>query len=328
MKVLVTGGTGFTGNNLVKKLCSLGIHVKALIRDKSKINVFEGIDVEVIEGDITDPIAVDMAVKGVEKVFHIAAVFRTAGIRDNVYWDVHVKGTQNLLNSSIKYNVERFVHCSTGGVHGHIESPPACETYRFKPGDIYQATKLKGELMAVQFGNEKELPVTVIRPSPIYGPGDMRLLKLFKMALKKYVLILGAGNVFYHMVYIDDLVDAFLLAADNEKAVGETFIIGGEETLSLNEIVDLIAEGQNLRPVKIHLPAKPFQILGSVCERICIPLKIEPPIYRRRVDFFTKSRSFDIKKAKNILKYQPKVSIKEGLAKTSAWYKEQGYLLA
>ncbi len=328
MKVLVTGGTGFTGSNLIKKLCSQGVHVKAIVRDKSKMNIFDRNGVEVVEGDITDPVAVDRAVKGVEKVFHIAAVFRTAAIRENVYSDVHVKGTENLLNSSLKYNVSRFIHCSTGGVHGHIENPPASETYRFKPGDIYQITKLKGELTAVKFGNENKLPLTVIRPSPIYGPGDMRLLKLFKMALKKYVLILGPGNVFYHMVYIDDLVDAFLLASENENAIGETFIIGGEEILSLNEIVDLIAEGQNLQPVKIHLPAKPFQLLGSVCERICVPLKIEPPIYRRRVDFFTKSRSFDIRKAKNLLEYKPKVSLKEGLSKTSAWYKEQGYLRA
>ena len=323
---MVTGGTGFTGSNLIKRLCSLGFHVRALIRDKTKENIFDGLNVKIIEGDITDPVAVDKAVEGVEKVFHIAAVFRTASITEKVYWDVHVKGTENLLKSSLRYNIKRFIHCSTGGVHGHIENPPANESYRFKPGDIYQITKLKGELKAVQFGNGEKLPVTVIRPSPIYGPGDIRLLKLFKMASRKYVFILGAGNVFYHMVYIDDLIDAFLLASESEKAIGETFLIAGGERLSLNELIDLIAGEQGLKLTKIHIPVKPFQLLGDVCERICIPLKIEPPIYRRRVDFFTKSRSFDISKANKVLEYEPKVNIREGVARTISWYKEQNLL--
>lgn len=326
MKVLVTGGTGFTGYNLVKRLCKLGIEVRVLIRDTKKRKIFNGVDVEIIEGNITEPGIVDRAVEGIEKVFHIAAVFRTAGISEKEYWDVHVKGTENLLNSSIRHNIKRFIHCSTGGVHGHIEEPPANESYRLKPGDIYQITKLEGELTAVKFGIEKGLHVTVIRPSPIYGPGDMRLLKLFKMASRKYVFILGAGNVFYHMVYIDDLIDAFLLASESEKAIGETFLIAGGERLSLNEIIDLIAEERGLKPTKIHIPVKPFQLLGDVCERICIPLKIEPPIYRRRVDFFTKSRSFDISKANKMLEYEPKVNIREGVARTISWYKEQNLL--
>ena len=106
MKVLVTGGTGFTGYNLVKRLCKLGIEVRVLIRDKQKRIIFNGVDVEIIEGNITEPGIVDRAVEGIEKVFHIAAVFRTAGISEKEYWDVHVKGTENLLNSSIRYNIK------------------------------------------------------------------------------------------------------------------------------------------------------------------------------------------------------------------------------
>ncbi len=128
------------------------------------------------------------------------------------------------------------------------------------------------------------------------------------------------------MVYIDDLIDAFLLASESEKAIGETFIIGGKEILSLNETIDLIAEKLKTNSTKIHLPAKPFQLLGSVCEKVCIPLKIEPPIYRRRVDFFTKSRSFDITKAKKLFDYKPKVSIRDGIANTIEWYKSRNLL--
>ncbi|GAG85151.1 unnamed protein product, partial [marine sediment metagenome] len=162
MKVLVTGATGFTGSHLAKRLFQSGFDVRVLVRDKSKVGQLNGFDPEVIKGDIRDPGAVDHAVRGVEKVFHIAAVYRTAGIKDEVYWDVHVKGTENLLNASFKYGIQKFIHCSTVGVHGHIENPPADENYPFNPGDIYQLTKLKGEITALQFYQKTQLPVIVI----------------------------------------------------------------------------------------------------------------------------------------------------------------------
>ena len=326
MKVLLTGGTGFTGSHLARRLFKSGIDVRLLVTDKSKVKVSKSFDPEIYTGDIRDPESVHRAVKGVKKVFHLAAVYRTAGIPDSVYWDVHVKGTHNLLCSALKCNVIKFIHCSTVGVHGHIERPLADETYTFSPADIYQKTKLEGELKALQFGKKTGLPVTVIRPCAIYGPGDTRLLKLFKLASKKIVPVIGTGKVFYHMVYIDDLVDAFILASEIENAVGESFIIGGAERYTLNQLIDLIAELLNVSSKKIYLPAKPFQWLGTLCERIFIPLRLEPPIYRRRVDFFTKSRAFDISKAQKLLKYEPKISTIKGLANTATWYKKHGLL--
>jgi nucleoside-diphosphate-sugar epimerase len=211
-------------------------------------------------------------------------------------------------------------------VHGNIEKPPADENYRFSPGDIYQLTKLKGETKAIQYYENYDLPVAVIRPAPIYGPGDLRLLKLFKLASLKITPVLGDGNIFFNMVYAEDLADAFILASRKKEAIGEIFIAGGSENLTLNQIIDMIAEIYGKPKYKIYLPAKPFQILGSLFEKVFIPLGIEPPIYRRRVNFFTKSRSFCINKAKNKLGYEPKVSLKKGLALTGKWYKDNGFL--
>lgn len=168
--------------------------------------------------------------------------------------------------------------------------------------------------------------MAVIRPCAIYGPGDMRLYKLFKLASKKVVFIIGSGEIFYHMVYIDDLVDAFILASEVDEAIGEAFIIGGAERLTLNRIIDLIAEQLRVVPIRMHLPAKPFQLLGTLIERICISLEIEPPIHRRRVDFFTKSRAFNITKANKILNFTPKVLIRERLAQTATWYSKHDLL--
>ena len=185
---------------------------------------------------------------------------------------------------------------------------------------------LEAELNVHKFYQEKGLPLVVIRPTAIYGPGDLRLLKLFKIASHKISPILGDGKIRYHMVYIDDLIHAYMLASEVETAVGEAFIIGGEEALELNELLKTIGRVLN-KPIRIfRMPAWPFQILGTVMEKIFIPMGISPPIYRRRVDFFTKSRTFDISKAKRLLNYQPRVSLQEGVRRTAEWYRENGYL--
>ena len=326
MKALVTGATGFTGKALTIRLNELGYEVRILVRNTQKVNFENNDDYEIIEGNLTDKNAIEKSVEGVDVIFNVAAVFREGGITDQVYHDIHVTSTLDLLKSAQKNNVKRFVHCSTGGVHGHIENPPADENYRYSPGDIYQVTKLEGEQKAFEFYKETGLPLSVIRPTPIYGPGDMRLLKLFKMAKQPITILLGNGKMFYHLVYIDDLVQGFILASQKEEAVGEAFLIGGPDTPNLNGLIDTIAEKIDSSKRKIHLPALPVQIAGTLCEKICIPLGIDPPLYRRRVDFFTKSRSFNINKAKKLLNYEPKFSSKEGISKTADWYMQKELL--
>jgi nucleoside-diphosphate-sugar epimerase len=311
---------------LAEKLLAQGKEVRAFVRNKAKLLSPNAHRMEVIESDITDTEAMKRAVDGVEKVYHIAALFRQAGIPDKVYWDVNVTATENLLRLAREAGVKRFVHCSTVGVHGHIEHPPANENYRFSPGDIYQVTKLAGEQKALAYHKETGFPVSVVRPGPIYGVGDMRLLKLFKLAAKNITPILGDGNIFFNMVYVEDLADIFILASEKEEAIGEVFLGAGPENMRLNDIVDMIADILDKPRRKIHLPAGPFQIAGSLCEKVCIPLGIEPPIYRRRVDFFTKSRSFTIDKARRLLGYNPKFNYARGLAVTAQWYRQQHLL--
>jgi nucleoside-diphosphate-sugar epimerase len=328
LKILVTGATGFTGSNLTKFLLDNGENVVVLVRDKSKLgNLINYKNLDIVEGNIYDKSVVDKAMSGVKTVFNVAAIYRTSGIPDQVYWDTHVKGTELLLEAALKEGVKKFVHTSTVGVHGDVGTDvPADESSPFSPGDIYQITKLEGEKLVHKFHKEKGLPVVVIRPTAIYGPGDLRLLKLFKIASHKISLILGNGKIKYHMVYIDDLVQGFILASKVDNAVGQEFIIGGEDAKSLNEILDDIGIAIGKKINKFYLPALPFQIIGTIAEKIFIPLGINPPIYRRRVDFFTKSRSFDISKAKSILNYTPKFSLMQGIKLTADWYKKKGYL--
>ena len=166
----------------------------------------------------------------------------------------------------------------------------------------------------------------IIRPAGIYGPGDLRFLKLFKSIATKRFVMVGNGKTLWHPVYINDLVDGFILAAEKKDITGETFIIGGPEYLSLNELVKKIARILNVKPPILRIPAMPVQIAGSICETLCVPFGIEPPLYRRRVDFFTKTRAFDITNAINKLGYRPKYDIDTGLKLTAEWYKQSGLL--
>jgi len=328
LNILVTGATGFTGKNLLKYLLNEDNKVNVIVRNKTRLDsLAQHPNINIFEGNIYDEKIVNAAMKGVKKVFHVAAIYRTAGIPDKIYWDTHVKATELLMEAALNEGVERFVHTSTVGVHGDVgTNKPANESSPYKPGDIYQITKLEAEKKVHKFYKEKGLQLSVIRPTAIYGPGDLRLLKLFKIASHKISIILGDGKIKYHMVYIDDLIQAYILASEVKEAIGEAFIIGSNEVYTLNELLLTISEILNRPKSKIHLPAKPFQILGTIMEKIFIPLGISPPIYRRRVDFFTKSRVFDISKAKSILKFEPKTSLKDGLKKTANWYKANNLL--
>ena len=205
---LVTGATGFTGFNLTRYLLERGERVNVIVRDRKKLlDLADNPSLTIFEGNIYDESVVNDAMKGVDKVLHIAAIYRTSGIPDQVYWDTHVKATDLLMEAALKENVKRFVHTSTVGVHGDVGTgKPVDETAPYSPGDVYQQTKLEAELNVHKFYKEKGLPLVVIRPTAIYGPGDLRLLKLFKIASHKISPILGDGKIRYHMVYIDDLI--------------------------------------------------------------------------------------------------------------------------
>ncbi len=324
--ILVTGATGFTGSHLTRALVAGGERVRVIARSVERARRLLPPEIETTIGDISDPAVVTAAMQGVTLVYHLAAAYREAGIPDRRYREVHVESTRLLLDRARAQGVRRFVHCSTVGVHSHIANPPADETWPHAPGDIYQQTKSQGEKLALALAHEGGIPLTVARPTAIYGPGDLRLLKMFRLIARHRFVMLGDGTPFYHLVYVDDLVRGLRLLASHPAAVGEAFILGGPEYRSLNDLAALIAEVVGVSRPRLHLPAWPFQLAGSVCERICVPLGIEPPIYRRRVDFFTKSRAFNIAKARRMLGYEPAMGLDEGLAHTAAWYWEHGYL--
>jgi nucleoside-diphosphate-sugar epimerase len=330
VKVLVTGATGFTGGHLAASLARRGDDVRALVRPKSRARFdrspLSAAGVDAAEGDLGDRSSLDRAVAGVEVVYHIAATYREAGQPDAAYRAINVEGTRHLLEAARAAGARRLVHCSTGGVHGHVAHPPANEDAPFNPGDIYQETKLEAERLVRRFGRDTGFDVVIVRPIGIYGPGDTRFLKMFRGLARGRFPMLGSGEVFYHLTFIDDLVEGFRLCGRVLVAAGRTYLLAGPRYTTLNELVALVARAVGGTPPRIHWPVWPFWTAGLLCELVCVPLRIEPPLYRRRVDFYTKSRAFDTTRARTELGYAPQVDLEEGLRRTADWYRAEGLL--
>jgi 2-alkyl-3-oxoalkanoate reductase len=327
MKVCVTGGTGFTGAALVQRLLDMGHEVVAL--DKQPGIAMESLKAngaQILLGSVTDEAIVRQSVAGCEVVFHLAAAFRELDVPDSVYKDVNVAGTRIVAQAALEAGARKLVYCSTQGVHGHIENPPGDETSPIEPADYYQQTKYEGELELPPFA-AKGLEYTIIRPTAIYGPGDPgRFVMIYRRVKKGTFPMFGSGQTYYHPVYIDNLVDAFILVMAPGVGAGQAYIIADEEYFSLQELVSRVGRAINV-DVKIpHFPIWPLIVAGHICEKACKPFRIAPPIFPRRVDWFRQVRAFRIDKAKRELGYVPKVGIDEGLRRTGEWYAREGYI--
>ena len=232
-RVLVTGATGFTGGHLARQLAAQGREVVALVRDEGRAGSLKTDGITLAKGDIRDADAVERAASGAEVIYHIAAIYRQAGLREDEYRAVNARAVATVIESAARAGVKRVVHCSTVGVHGDVEHPPANEDAPLKPGDIYQVTKLEGERVAREAAASTGVEVVIARPTGIYGPGDRRLLKLFRGVARRRLLVLGSGEIFYHLTYIDDLVEGFRLCGEVPAAAGRTYILAGAEVTTL-----------------------------------------------------------------------------------------------
>jgi dihydroflavonol-4-reductase len=329
-RALVTGGGGFTGAHLVRSLAKDGIPVRVLTRDAERTRAKVPAGVELVEGRIEDPAAVARAVQGCDVVFHLATSFRTAKISDAEHHAIQVDGTRLMLEAARRERVRRFVHVSTIGVTSHVASPPGDETLPYAPDDVYQRTKAEAEQLVLDAHRRFGDPVVVVRPTAIYGPGDERLLKLFRLVSAGRFVMFGSGEVHFHMIHVDDLVRGLRQAAEApaQDVLGEVFILGGGEYCTLNDLVARVARVTGGSEPRLRLPVWPLLALGSFMEALFRPFGIEPPIFRRRANWFVKNRGFSIEKAQRVLGFQPQVPLDAGLRQTVRWYRSQGMLPA
>lgn len=327
MKVLVTGGTGFTGSHLVRRLLQRGHEVRVLDNAPGLFHdELREAGAEIHLGSVADRDLVRRMVAGCEVVHHLAAAFRKINLPKTEYWQVNVEGTRHIAEACVDHGVRKLVYCSTQGVHGDVKPSPGNEESPIAPEDYYQYTKYEGERVLPDY-LAKGLDATVIRPTAIYGPGDPgRFLILFREAAKGRFYMFGDGQTHYHPVYIDNLVDSFELAAETPRARGRTYLIADEKYYTLEDLVRAVGVAIDV-PVKIiKLPFRPLWLMALACEGVCLPFGVEPPLFRRRVDWFRQNRAFSIARARAELGYEPRVDLATGLAATGRWYRDHKYL--
>jgi nucleoside-diphosphate-sugar epimerase len=265
--------------------------------------------------------------QGVEVVHHLAAAFRELNVPNSYYHEVNVGGTKIALEEALRAGARKFIYCSTCGVHGNIDFPPGGEDAPIHAADYYQQTKYLAEPLVQEYHQKGLLQTCILRPAAIYGPGDPeRFYLIFKRVASGTFPIFGNGKTFYHPLYIDSLVDAFVLAMAEGKGEGQAYLIADEDYVEIETLVRKVAQALGVRVKVPHFPVWPLVVAGHICEKLCRPFGITPPIFPRRVDWYRQNRAFKIDKAKRELGYRPTIGLDEGLRRTAEWYRREGLL--
>jgi nucleoside-diphosphate-sugar epimerase len=328
MKILVTGATGFIGSRLALRCQQEGMAVLALGRRKSSIEEdnareLEDAGAEVREVSVGDREPLDDAMDGVELVFHLAAAQHEANVPDEHFYAVNVEGTRNVFDAAEAAGVRRVVHASTIGVYSWRPGRTVGEDSPLEPDNIYGITKLAGEQAVHSYAGR--VPFAIARISETYGPGDRRLIKLFKGLEKGLSVQIGDGQNLHHLVYIDDLVEGMLIAAREERALGRTFVLAGPEPVTTRAMLGAVSNAMGRPSRIIRLPMAPLQVAAVLLEGTLRPLGVQPPLHPRRLDFFRKSFAFSLEEAR-AFGFEPSVGLDEGMHATFRWYRDRGLL--
>jgi nucleoside-diphosphate-sugar epimerase len=323
---LVTGGTGFLGASLTRRLLSDGTRVRVLARSRARAKPLADLGAEIVIGDITDQAAVGKAVDGMQVVYHLAGPLLVPGIPAIEYRRTHVLGTQLLLDCCEKASgLERFVHCSTTGVLGVTGDRPAGEDAPFRPTNIYELAKAEAET-AVRCRWQQGFPAVVARPGLVYGPGDTHLLPFFQTIFRRRFLPIGRREAKLHPIYIDDLTEALVRCGQRSAAIGECFHLAGKEPVAISELADVIARAEGTRLPPGHIPLFAARVVAWIGDQIPPGLKQRAPLTRSRLDFLTHSRVYDVSKALRLLDFAAATDLPTGVAQTVAWYRQRGSL--
>jgi nucleoside-diphosphate-sugar epimerase len=318
--VLVTGGTGFLGGWLVRRLLAGGYAVRVLVRREAQAREQSQLGADPVVGDVTDRAALEAALEGVTAVYHLAGKLLEPGEPAEEYQRTHVQGTELLLECCRRMStLPRFVHCSTTGVLGSTGREPASEEAPLRPTNVYEATKAEAEL-AVTAAIKDGLPASIVRPGLVYGPGDWHLVKFYSAVLGHRFRPIGRHDVWLHPVYIDDMTDAFLLCGTDERAVGECFHIAGPEVVSLAQLASTIARAGGTTLPRGRIPFPLATAAATAFDLLPDHLRRRAPLTRSRLDFLTHSRVYDVSKAREVLGFSAPTDLETGVRRTMCWY--------
>jgi nucleoside-diphosphate-sugar epimerase len=328
MRLLVTGATGFVGSQLAIEAARRGHEVTGTGRSsKSKVvEELRAAGVHFVPGDITDKAFAAEITRGMSHVCHLAAAWREASAPAEHFNRVNVIGTMDLARAAAANGVQVLVFCSTIGVHVRVASQPVSEDSPFDATNAYETSKLEAEGRLREFAPQTDMKIAILRPADAYGPGDTRLLRLFRSVEAGRFPLIGRGDGRRHMLFVDDLVNAFLATCESEFVSGEVFIIAGPESTTLLELLNRLVRLTGSTRFGFRVPRLPMQIVAAVVEDSCRLLHAKPPVHRRTLDFYRTDVVYNTNKAQSALHWTPRVGLGDGLKRTLDWYRGRGLM--
>lgn len=322
MSSLITGASGFLGGRLAQVLVQRGEALRILARSTSDLTHLEGLPLQVVRGDLSNPAAVQKAVEGVSHIYHCAAHSSDWGTWDT-FLTANVQGVHNLLQAAILQDkLERFVHISTSDVYGYPEKPCGEEFPLTDIGLPYNRTKIMGEQAVWETREKSGLPVTVLRPVSIYGPRDKNFVLEFGNLLRQGSMpYFDRGVTHAGLIYIDNAVEGILQAAREPQAVGQAYNLRDDHDITWRQYIDTLADALDLKPPWLNLSGGLAMLLARLMEGAYTALRFRgrPLLTRHAVSIMIRDQGYSIAKAKQELAFQTRVTFQEGLERSASW---------
>jgi nucleoside-diphosphate-sugar epimerase len=322
MQAFVTGASGFIGTHLVRRLVAGGWRVLALDL-ATPLSPAPGI--EVVRGDVRDPGPWKKALAGTDVLFHLAAVLGASRLSGESFLEINAGGTETVLGAAREAGIGKTICVSSAGVIGAVKPGAiADEDTPPNPRNAYDRSKLEAERVALEFAR-RGTEVVVVRPGWVYGPGDRRTFKVIKAVNDRRFALVAPDRGRQTPVFIDDLVDGLLQAAERGRR-GEIYHLTGDEVLTVRRMAAILAEACGVSAPRLRIPVLPARVAAWALEKAYAPFGKEAPLNRSRLAFFLDPKALSNAKARRELGFRPEVDFRTGTARAVAWYRQQGWL--
>jgi dihydroflavonol-4-reductase len=326
LRALVTGATGFIGSHLAGTLLAKGYSVACVVRQTSDLTELKNLNVAFVEGDITDRESLVTAVRQADIIFHLGGI--TKAKSESAYFKINADGSRILYEVCLEHNpqVQKIVHVSSLAAAGPADpEKPRTESDPADPLTFYGKSKWEGEKYAMEYG--KKLPITIIRPPAVYGPREKDIFFYFQLIGWHIMPRLGLGNKYLSLIYVDDLVDAILLAAESPQSNGQTYYVDDGRIYTWQDLSAAIRSAMQTWTVPIVVPEFVIIVIAYLAEFLSLFSK-KPALLNRQktIELRQKAWTSSSEKIRRELGFKNKFDLERGCKETAAWYRSHRWL--